>query len=195
MRPDVDLLLVRHGESVWNSRNLVQGQSPVAPGLTTAGKKQTLALATRLRNSGAKLVFSSDLCRAVETALPIASVLGVPLERDPRLRERAFGALEGLSNEDIDSAAVGIESTCVTSIDTRPRGGESIRELYSRVARFFDDLSRFRQIDHPVVIVTHGGVVRVAIAYLSGTEPEDLAWTQVPNGSVVKIPKKSLRKL
>jgi 2,3-bisphosphoglycerate-dependent phosphoglycerate mutase len=195
MRPDVDLLLVRHGESVWNSRNLVQGQSPLAPGLTTAGRKQTLALATKLRNTGAELVLSSDLCRAVETALPIASVLGVPLERDPRLRERAFGALEGLSNDDIDSAETGIESTHVANIDTRPRGGESIRELYSRVAGFFDDLTRFRQVEHPVVIVTHGGVVRVAIAYLSGTAPEDLAWTPVPNGSVVKIPKKSLRKL
>jgi probable phosphoglycerate mutase len=195
MRRDVDLLLVRHGESVWNSRNLVQGQSLLAPGLTAAGKKQTLALATKLSNSGAKLVLSSDLCRAVETALPIASVLGVPLERDPRLRERAFGALEGLSNDNIDSAEVGIESTCVTSMDARPRGGESIRELYSRVAGFFDDLRRFRQVEHPVVIVTHGGVVRVAIAYLSGIEPEDLAWTQVPNGSVVKIPKASLRKL
>jgi 2,3-bisphosphoglycerate-dependent phosphoglycerate mutase len=195
MRPDVDLLLVRHGESVWNSRNLVQGQSPRAPGLTTVGERQALALATQLRNIGAELVFSSDLRRAVETALPIASVLGVPLEKDLRLRERAFGALEGLPNDDVDPAEMGIEGTYVTNIDTRPRGGESVRELYSRTAGFFDDLTRLRRLEHPVVIVTHGGVVRVAIAYLTGKEPEDLAWPQVQNGSVVKIPKKSLRKL
>jgi len=72
------LFLVRHGESGWNRERLIQGQSRMAPGLTTAGREDASGAADDLAGSGADLILASDLRRAVETALPIAARLGVP---------------------------------------------------------------------------------------------------------------------
>ncbi|MFZ0664968.1 MAG: histidine phosphatase family protein [Acidimicrobiales bacterium] len=192
MRSDVDIFLVRHGESVWNSRNLVQGQSPHAPGLTTVGKKQAVALARTLGCIDSQLVISSDLSRAVETGLPIANVLNVPLKTDPRLRERGFGVLEGSSNEHIESITLGIDGTSVTNIDAKAPGGESLRDFYARIADFFSD-EQTLQSDRPIVVVTHGGVVRMAIACLSDAHLDNVAWIEVPNASITKIAKRSHR--
>ena len=90
------LLLVRHGESLWNAEGRIQGQS--CAGLSLRGHEQARAFATaygpglllRLEtDAGAVRVVSSDLQRAAETAAPVSSWLGVAVAHDPRLRERA----------------------------------------------------------------------------------------------------------
>src|SRR5271166_4238418 len=130
------LFLVRHGESDWNIEGLVQGQLPAAPGLTRTGVEQALAAAEALAITAAELVLSSDLRRATETASLIAARLGVPLQLDPRLRERALGAAEGRSSVALDPAEIGYSGEVVTDADARPAGGESLRQLHARVSRF-----------------------------------------------------------
>jgi 2,3-bisphosphoglycerate-dependent phosphoglycerate mutase len=186
MKPDVDIILVRHCESIWNSLNLVQGQSPLAPGLTPAGKKQAVVLARTLRHIDTGLIFTSDLRRTIDTALPIARALKVPLKVDRRLRERSFGDLEGSSNQQILPAEVGIDGIRVTDIDVRPAGGESLSDFYDRTADFFSD-SRIRHSTRPIIVVTHGGVVRMALACLSDVPLCEMDWNEVPNASIVKI--------
>ncbi|MCW2910674.1 MAG: Phosphoglycerate mutase [Actinomycetia bacterium] len=127
------LFLVRHGESGWNRKRLIQGQSRAAPGLTAAGREDAVAAAGDLADSGAVFILASDLRRAVETALPIAARLGVPVRLEPRLRERLLGTAEGRPSDQVDPGELGVTGMRITDPDACPPGGESVRQLYDRV--------------------------------------------------------------
>jgi broad specificity phosphatase PhoE len=180
------LFLVRHGESGWNRAGLLQGQSPDAPGLTGTGQAQAADVAARLTGTGATLVLTSDLRRTAETAAFIARRLGVPVRPEPRLRERAIGAAEGRPSADADVAELGFTGTTVTDPDAAPPGGESLRQLYTRVTGLLSAL-----LADPggrrVVLVTHGGPVRVTQAWLAGLTPDQMPWPQVLNCAVLPL--------
>lgn len=190
------LYLVRHGESVWNRAQLVQGQSPDAPGLTPAGRAHAAAVAGQLAGSGAAFVLSSDLWRAEETAAPIAARLGAPVRLERRLRERALGAAEGRPAAEVGPDELGFSRQTVTDPDVAPAGGESLRQLYVRITSLLAHLldgswaadSQQTPGDGPVVLVTHGGPVRVAQAWLAGLGPDGMTWPQVRNGSLLEVP-------
>lgn len=176
---------VRHAQSVWNEAGLVQGQSE-APGLTDAGRAQAAQLAEQLADCGAGVVMSSDLRRAMETAQPIAHRLSVPLVADRTLRERALGDAEGRPVELLTPAVSGHDWKTVVDPDARPAGGESMRELYERVAL---RLGEFRRSPHAaaMVVVTHGGFLRTAKACLDGTPVASMVWPDQPNASVWRV--------
>ena len=181
------LFVVRHDESRWNRAHLTQGQSPAAPGLTRTGRRHAAAAAARLAGSGATLVLTSDLRRAVETAAPIAAWLAAPVRIEPRLRERALGVAEGQPADRACPADLGVTGGLVTDPDAAPAGGESVRQLYERVGGVLDDLLASAP-DSRIVLVTHGGVVRVTLARLAGFGPAKMPWPPVPNGWVLEIP-------
>jgi 2,3-bisphosphoglycerate-dependent phosphoglycerate mutase len=176
------LWFVRHGESTWNASGLVQGQA-VGPVLTDKGRQEAALLPERLRDVRVGAIYTSDLDRARETASIIGCALGLPLHIEPALRERCFGAAEGHPLRALDPVASGIESDRVVDANARPPAGESLAELYWRVRACIDgfDLS---ETDGEVLVVTHGGVIRVAEAYCHGTSVEDMTWGPVPNASV-----------
>jgi 2,3-bisphosphoglycerate-dependent phosphoglycerate mutase len=193
MRP---LYLVRHGESGWNRAQLIQGQSPDAPGLTPAGRAHAAAVAGQLAGSGAVLVLSSDLRRAAETAAPIAARLGAPVRLEPRLRERALGAAEGRPSAQTGPDELGFSRETVTDPDAAPAGGESLRQLYVRITSLLVHLLDGSWAtggpgtpgEGPVVLVTHGGPVRIARAWLDGLGPDEMTWPPVRNGSLLEVP-------
>src|SRR5271163_3367840 len=127
------LWLVRHGESTWNARGLAQGQSD-QPRLTRRGARQAHYAARQLRGLPIDEVYVSDLRRAVATATPVAEVLGLDFTRDPRLRERGLGVLEGSRSVAGPAALSGVAGDRVIDPDARPPEGESLRDLYWRVA-------------------------------------------------------------
>lgn len=88
------LWLVRHGESTWNARGLVQGQIPF-PTLTVLGQRQARQCANRLADEPVGMLVSSDLRRALQTAGPVARALDLQIVEDSRLRERSLGVAEG----------------------------------------------------------------------------------------------------
>lgn len=178
------LFLVRHGESGWNAEGRIQGQSPAAPGLTSKGMRQAEVAAKTLGSSASELVIASDLRRAVETAAPIVAALGVPLRLDPLLRERGLGAAEGGATRESPDE-FGFDGERVVDLEAHPAGGESLRELYARVAGFLASLRA--QQARRIVLVTHGGVVRVARAVLAGQSPEEMSWSDVDNASVHEL--------
>jgi broad specificity phosphatase PhoE len=190
------LYLVRHGESGWNRAGLIQGQSPDAPGLTETGRAHAAAVAGQLAGSGAVLVLSSDLRRAVETAAPIAARLGAPVRLEPRLRERALGAAEGWPSAQTGPAELGFSGETVTDPDAAPGGGESLRQLYARITSLLCSLldgswaagGEKPPGAGPVVLVTHGGPVRITQAWLGGHGPDEMTWPPVRNGSLLKVP-------
>jgi broad specificity phosphatase PhoE len=181
------LWLVRHGESTWNALGLAQGHCDQAR-LTRVGLRQARAVADRLRGRPAGALFASDLRRALETAAPLTEVLGLPVTRDARLRERCLGVLEGAPTAAIGPAANGLCGDRVVDPDARPDGGESLRDFYHRVAGFADELTMGAERPGEIVVVAHGGTLRVLTAYLHGIPVEQMRWEPLGNGCIVRAP-------
>ena len=180
------LWLVRHGESTWNVLGLVQGHM-AAPALTPRGFEQARRCARLLAGKPICAIASSDLQRAAQTALPIGRALHLPVSHDGRLRERSLGSAEGTPLAALGPDQLGIADGRVVDADAAPAGGETVRQFYARLAACVNELLS----DHPVgdlVIVCHGGVVRVVLAWLDGTGPDEMEWPDVTNGMVVDRP-------
>ena len=183
------LWLVRHGESTWNVAGLAQGHNDLAE-LTDRGLAQASDAARQFRDRPIRAIYASDLRRARQTAAAFAVVLGLPVAADARLRERSLGVLEGVPSASISASVTGLEAGRVADPDARPAGGESVRDLYTRAAEFIDELAATVDDDAAgdVVVVAHGGTVRVLEAYLRGIPADQMAWGPVENATVVRIP-------
>ena len=180
--------LVRHGESTWNALGLAQGHCDQAR-LTRRGEQQAWAVAAQLRSRPIGALYASDLRRALQTAAPLATVLGLPVTRDPRLRERCLGVLEGTDSAAIHPTASGVHAHHVVDADARPPGGESVREFYRRVAEFADDLPALGdQALGDIAVVAHGGTLRVLNAYLRHIPVERMSWEPLANGCILRSP-------
>jgi len=181
--------LVRHGESTWNTVGLTQGHNDQAE-LTSRGQRQAAEAAEGFRGRRVSAIYASDLRRALQTATAFSRVLGLPVSTDARLRERSLGVLEGTPAAAIGPAVTGLGDGRVLDPDARPYGGESVRDLYARAAGFCDDLAAGGRpaADGDVLIVAHGGTVRVLEAYLHGIGVEQMRWEPVGNATVVRIP-------
>lgn len=144
------LLLVRHGETDWNSEGRLQGHTDTS--LNDYGRRQAAALADELAGDGIDVVYSSDLSRARETAEIVAKRLGLPVVLEPGLREKNWGSWEGLTPMERDAVEYVGEST----EDHRDRTLRTLREIAER---------------HPgrrVLVVTHGGSMRRVQAAVTG---------------------------
>src|SRR3984957_448886 len=98
------ILFIRHGETDWNRIKRIQGYIDIP--LATTGVEQAKRLAQRLAGEAAQgmrldAIYSSDLQRAQQTAQPIATALGLPLQLRKGLRERLYGAFEGYDRDQI----------------------------------------------------------------------------------------------
>jgi probable phosphoglycerate mutase len=188
------LWLVRHGESTWNVLGLAQGQSDQAR-LTRRGACQAQYVTDQLRGRRISAVYASDLHRAAATAAPLAAALGLEATFDARLRERSLGLLEGTASVAIPAALSGVAGDRVLDPDAWPPDGESLRDMYWRVAAFADDrLARAEPAgnkpagdNEEIAIVAHGGTLRMLTAYLRGVPVERMSWEPIGNGCVVRL--------
>ena len=182
------LWLVRHGESTWNVAGLAQGHNDEAE-LTERGLRQAAEAAAQFGYRPVRAIYASDLRRAQQTAAAFAAVLGLPVCADVRLRERSLGVLEGTAHKVIGASPTGLADGLVIDPDVRPPAGESVRDLYRRAAGFCDDLAAdLRDGSGDVVVIAHGGTVRVLDAYLNGVTVDQMAWRPVDNATIVRIP-------
>jgi broad specificity phosphatase PhoE len=176
------LVLVRHGESTWNALRLVQGQDDRAT-LTRRGRQQASDVAHSLSSRGFDLIVSSDLQRAMETALLIAGVLRLEVVPEPALRERGFGDAEGGPMDRLTWRTSGIKDGAVVDDDVSPDGGETLREFRARAGAFFDIRQR-RWPAKRLLVVTHGGTIRALQSYCAGTEFRGSQWDRIGNCTV-----------
>ena len=186
------LWLVRHGESTWNVAGLAQGHNDEAE-LTERGLRQAAEAAAQFGYRPVRAIYASDLRRAQQTAAAFAAVLGLPVAADARLRERSLGVLEGAAHKAIGPSATGLADGLVVDPDTRPAGGESVRDLYLRAAAFCDDLAASLRDgggtpSGDVLVIAHGGTVRVLDAYARGVPVDQMTWRPVDNATIVRIP-------
>lgn len=182
-------IFVRHGESSWNRRGLMQGQTN-SPGLTTAGRAQAEQVAAGLAGTGIEIVLTSDLRRARQTAKIISTSLGVPVQVEPRLRERHLGTAQGRPGSADDALDVlGISDGLVRDPHCVPAGGETLSEFHRRVSTLLAELCQ-RYPHSTAALVTHGGVVRMARRCaevgslgLGSNDLVGMPWPEVENGS------------
>jgi len=157
-------LLIRHGETAWNAEHRIQGQLDIP--LSTNGVWQAGRLAQRLsRVPGEHLigaVYASDLARAWLTAQPLAQALDVPLQSEPRLRERHFGLFQGHTMEDV---AARWPDHFVAWRARDPAwlipDGESGNQLIARSLSALAAIVR-AHAGGTAAVVTHGGVLDAA---------------------------------
>jgi broad specificity phosphatase PhoE len=176
------ITLVRHGESTWNDRGLIQGQNDLAQ-LTEIGREQARSVAESLKSLGFDRLIASDLVRARETAEIIGTHLGLTPSVDSLLRERCFGVLEGEPQEMLDSASSGIVDGVIVNPDARPEGGESFRDVVTRAGVFVEATKDFLDAER-LLVVTHGGTIRALRAYVDAQPLEGLETLIVANCSV-----------
>lgn len=156
-----EILLMRHGETDWNLERRLQGHLDIS--LNPAGQRQAKALARSLDDTPLDAIFCSDLQRAQQTAAPLVSGRSIALQLDTGLRERCYGALEGLRYpEAAERFPEAYAALMGRDIDVRyPTGvnvAETMREFSERaVSALLRVLGRgnFRRI----AVVTHGGVL------------------------------------
>ena len=176
--------LIRHAETDWNRDGRIQGQSD--PPLSAAGREQALALAETLGAEPIGELWSSDLRRALETAEPLAARLGLDLHVSHALRERSFGTNEGRAAAEVAAELGTVAGTAWHGPDDRHPEGESKREVYERIAAFLDVLLAESPAEE-IALVTSGGPIQLARAYLAREPVETVAWAAVENCSVTTV--------
>jgi probable phosphoglycerate mutase len=151
------LILVRHGQTEWNIAGIRQGH--LDSRLTERGMAQAKALAQRLARERFSALYSSDLGRAVQTAMAIADLTEHEIVTDPRLRERHLGIFQGLNgNEILEKYPEERRLLRTLGPDYVIPGGESMKQQVERNVAYLTDLAH-KHVGETIVVVTHGGVV------------------------------------
>ena len=152
-----ELILIRHGETVWNAQGRFQGQqdSPLTP----KGVAQAQAVAAYLRDQGINALYTSDLGRTLETARHIAAATGLPVVSDPALRERNLGILEGLTRAEAETSyPAEFARYLAREPDFVLPEGESLLDVERRACEVLATLAE-RHRGERVAVVSHGGLL------------------------------------
>ncbi len=159
------VLLIRHGETEWNKKGLLQGTKDIP--LNEMGLQQAGIARELLRDEEIDVVFCSPLIRTRQTAEIILKGRDIPVIYDERIAERKFGIAEGINIKDIDFGA-----TWVAGKPPIYEGMETFEMLLDRLTVFFDDIYE-KYKNKTVLVVTHGGVSIAAGYYFCGTPKVD----------------------
>lgn len=163
------ILAIRHGETDWNVATRIQGQIDIA--LNPQGLWQAQQVAKALADEQIQAVYASDLSRAFVTAQHIASQHALEVSRILPLRERHYGAFEGLTWDEIQQAH---PSDAKRWHDRDPlwtpaNGGESLLMLHTRVLHMVNEIAA-RHLGQQIALVTHGGVLDILYRIATGQD-------------------------
>ncbi len=186
------LVLVRHGQSEWNLQNLFTGWKD--PGLTEQGVAEARAAGRKLQEGGYRfdVTYTSALSRAHDTLdlmlaeldLPVSGEGALPRFEDEALNERDYGDLAGLNKDDARNKW-GAEQVHIwrRSYDTRPPGGESLKDTGARVwpyylTRILPDVMAGRR----VLVSAHGNSLRALVMVLDGLNQDEVVKLEIGTG-------------
>ena len=166
MQPPVTLIIVRHGETVWNHEMRFQGHGD-SP-LTALGRRQAHAVGQRLQRMRIDTLISSDLGRARETADIVAGYTGHDIQLEARLRERHYGVLEGLNAREIHADHPEVYRQLITEDpDFEIPGGESHRQHFEKNSRVIEKWTG-EAPGTTAALVAHGGVLENIFRLVTG---------------------------
>ncbi len=180
------LVLIRHGQSEWNLKNLFTGWKN--PDLTEVGVKEARHAGQRLKDKGINFerAFTSGLKRAQDTTDLVLEELGTKLDvvKDIRLNERDYGDLSGLNKAEA-AQKWGEEQVMIwrRSYDTPPPGGESLRDTLARVLPYFcQDILPCVLRGERTAVVAHGNSLRALLMVLERATPKTIVGMELETG-------------
>jgi probable phosphoglycerate mutase len=166
------LVMLRHGQTEYNAGSRMQGQLDTE--LSDLGRDQAAAAAEILAKRQPLLIVSSDLQRALDTAIALGERSGLPVLVDERLRETHLGDWQGMTHLEVDASAPGARLAWRDNARWAPHGGESRVDVAARSMPLVAELIAQQgewgldEPDRPMVLVAHGGLIAALTAALLG---------------------------
>ena len=182
------LILIRHGQSVWNASNRFTGWTDVD--LSDKGVIEAEEAGRQLSDTRIDVVHTSDLIRAQRTAKIViqqneSSGEDVPTKYDWRLNERHYGALQGLNKAET-AEKHGAEQVQIwrRSFDVPPPEGESLEMTAERTIPYFtEEILPDLESGKNVLVSAHGNSLRSIVMHIEGISPDDIVSLEIPTGS------------
>jgi alpha-ribazole phosphatase/probable phosphoglycerate mutase len=171
---------MRHGETAWNRDRRVMSHRPI--GLNSRGIDQCRNAAAALRAAGIVRIVSSPLARARESADIVAEAIGLAVEDDTGFCEVNFGHWEGETYDDLIGTPE-FEAYVNDPVGTGPPGGESLGTVQQRGLEALERALAGRH-DGPVLVVSHGDLIRSLLCHLVGVDLADYRRFTVDNCAV-----------
>ena len=166
MTPATHLYLIRHGQSAGNAEGRFGGHGPTP--LSELGVQQADKTAKVMAKEGIDAIYSSDLLRAVQTATPLAELLGLRVRKSEAFRERHVGVLEGLTFDESKQAFpkdyYALVNRTVNHVITE---GESYRQLLRRITAKLNEIMRLHSGER-IAIFSHTGAICFLTLHLLG---------------------------
>lgn len=186
-----NLILVRHGQSEWNSKNLFTGWKD--PGLTELGVKEAKDAGILIANKGIlfDLMYTSMLTRAQKTGDLILQEMKHPkitIIKNAALNERNYGSLAGLNKDDARKKW-GDDQVHIwrRSFDIPPPDGESLKDTAERVLPYFKSEIMPKVIEgSSILIAAHGNSLRSLIMELDSISSEEIVNLEIPTGAPIQ---------
>ena len=181
------LIITRHGYSEYNQTRMYTGQVDVA--LTDLGLRQADRTAEYVAETyEIDAIYSSDLKRAMSTAIPLSEKIGIPIIKEPRIKEIYGGLWENKLMPEIDELYHEDYRIYKTTIGlARCTGGESLVELQARALEGMKDIAEWHD-GETVFVATHGGVLLALASAWMGLPPEKMHETPpATNSSITEV--------
>ena len=180
------LVLIRHGQSLWNAENRFTGWTDID--LSKKGEKEAKAAGEKLENVSFDVVHTSALMRAQRTAEIIIKnnkiSENIPTYKDERLNERHYGSLQGL-NKTETAEKYGPEQVHIwrRSFDIAPPDGESLKMTAERTLPYFkEDVLKHLNEGKNVLISAHGNSLRSIVMHIEDISKEDIVKLEIQTG-------------
>ena len=186
-----NLILVRHGQSEWNAKNLFTGWKD--PGLTDQGVSEAKNAGKLIleQNIEFDVMYTSMLSRAQKTGDIILGILNhkeIPIIKNEALNERHYGSLAGLNKDDA-RRKWGDEQVHIwrRSFDIPPPDGESLKDTADRVLPYFETEIMPKVISgSSILIAAHGNSLRALIMKLDSISSQDIVKLEIPTGAPIQ---------
>jgi probable phosphoglycerate mutase len=160
------VLLIRHGQSEGNAERRFGGHT--ATPLSPRGRRQAQATARALKDEELTAIYSSDLARAVETAQPLANLIGLPVNSTTAFRERSVGVMEGLTFENAAQQHPEQYAALLRrDFEHVLTGGESYRQLLDRAWQKLDEIIEENK-GGKIAVFSHTGTICILALHLMG---------------------------
>ena len=180
------LILIRHGQSVWNAENRFTGWTDVD--LSEKGVEEAEEAGNELRDQVIDVIHTSDLIRAKRTAEIViranVSSKDTVTKSDWRLNERNYGALQGLNKAET-AEKHGAEQVRIwrRSVDVAPPEGESLEMTAKRTIPYFEEeILPDLESGESVLVSAHGNSLRSIVMHIEGISPEDIVSFEIQTG-------------
>lgn len=179
------LILVRHGQSIYNLQNRFTGNTDV--GLTTLGEEEARNTGEKLQDYQFDIAYTSLLVRAQESLRIILEGIHqttIPIIKNSALNERMYGSLQGLNKAET-AAKYGAEQVQIwrRSYAVCPPNGESLEMVYDRTVPYYKlEIEPNLKAGENVLIVAHGNSLRALMMYLENISKKDIEKINIPTG-------------